>query len=88
MKQIDMKNKRFVDLAFPKTSLKRIVSKHKVQQNTHISEEALELLSSFLDELAGWVICESEKLATNGGRSIITSKHITDAVKIYFGEEE
>ena len=81
-------NKKLVDLAFPKTTLKKIVSKHKIQKNTRISEEALKQLSITLDELTGWIIRESEKLAINGGRSIITSKHITDAVKIYFGEEE
>jgi hypothetical protein len=53
-----------IKTAFPKATLKRIVTKHKIQDKTRISEEGLKQLSETLDELSGWIILESEQLTT------------------------
>ena len=82
------KSKKDIKSLFPRTTLKRVVSKHKVRKETRISKEGLDQLSIILDELAGWIIREAEKLVSNEGKLTISSKHINDAVKIYFGRGE
>jgi len=86
MTKKSVKSKKLVELPFPKATLKRIALRHKIQNNTRISEDGLEQLGKSFDELIGWIIRESERLATNEGKSTITSEHINDAIKIYFGE--
>ena len=50
--------KELLQSAFPKATLKRIVSKHTIRKETRISNEGLDQLSKTLDELAGWIILE------------------------------
>lgn len=82
------KSKKDIKSLFPRATLKRIVSKHKVRKETRISKDGLDQLSIILDELVGWIIREAEKLVSNEGKLTISSKHINDAVKIYFGRGE
>ena len=80
--------KKGVRPPLPKATLRRIFLKHKVRRETRISENGLNRLGIILDELAGWIIREAEKLVSNEGKLTISSKHISDAVKIYFGRGE
>ncbi len=70
---------------FPKATLKRIVRKHKVRGETRISERSIEELNAVLDEFVGWIVREAEKLTNNEGKLTITTKHIQEATKTYFG---
>ena len=83
--QQDEKDKKLVATVFPKATLKRIIREHKVREETRISEKSIEELNAVLDELVGWIVRESEKLANNEGKLTITPKHIREATKIYFG---
>ena len=53
-----------------------------------MAPEALDLLDKLLDEVGGWIIRESEKMASSSGRSTIRAVHIRDAARLYLGWEE
>jgi histone H3/H4 len=58
-----------------------------VNKETRITQDALEQLNRILNEVGGWIIRESEKLASNGGKKTIDVADIRDATKLYLGLE-
>ncbi|MFQ6115940.1 MAG: hypothetical protein ACE5NG_17910 [bacterium] len=84
------KNTKQVATFFSAATLKKFVKRHVVGKKTRISSEALGTLDKMLDEVGGWVIRESEKMASSSGRSTIKAVHIRDAARLYigWGEEE
>jgi hypothetical protein len=75
-------------MPFPTSLLKDFVVRHVVSKETQVSQDALELLNRVFDEMGGWIVRESEKMARCGGRTRIASDHIRGAVKLYLGWEE
>ena len=73
---------------FPRATLRKFIQRHAVRKKTRVSREALNLLNRLLDEVGGWIVRESEKLASVSGRSTIQSEHIRDAARQYLGWEE
>lgn len=76
------------NIPFASSILKDFVTRHLVRKETQVSQDALDLLNRVFDEVGGWVVRESEKMATCGGRTRITADHIRGAVKLYLGWEE
>lgn len=81
------RKKRHSGFPFPNAVLKRLIERHRVSKETRIAQEALERLNRVLDEISGWIIRESEKLATGGGRKTVAIADIRDATKLYLGLE-
>jgi len=73
---------------FPRATLRNFIRRHVVKKKTRVSGEALNLLNQLLDEVGGWIVRESEKLASASGKSTIKSEHIRDAARQYLGWEE
>lgn len=73
---------------FPSSALKDFVTRHVIRKETQVSQDALDLLNRVFDEVGGWIVRESEKMALSGGRTRITADHIRGAVKLYLGWEE
>jgi len=84
------KNARQVTTFLPAATLRKFVKRHVVRKKTRISSEALDVLDKMFDEVGGWIIRESEKMASSSGRSTIKAVHIRDAAGLYvgWGEEE
>lgn len=72
----------------PKITLRRVIDEYKMNKGTQIEDEALTQLSKTISELIGWIIREAERHAYDSGGIRITSEHINDAVRIYFGGKE
>ncbi|PIU12626.1 MAG: hypothetical protein COT21_03335 [Hadesarchaea archaeon CG08_land_8_20_14_0_20_51_8] len=70
---------------FANATLKHLVERHTVSKETRIAQEALEQLNRVLDEISGWIILESERLARDGGKKTIDIADIRDATKLYLG---
>ena len=82
------KNTKQVATFFPTATLRKFVKRHAVGKKTRISPGALSVLNKMLDEVGGWIIRESEKLASSSGRSTIKAVHIRDAARLYLSWEE
>jgi len=76
------------NIPFSHSTLRKFFSRHVVKKKTRVSDDALDLLNRVLDEVGGWIIRESERMAANGGKSTINADHIREAVKLYLGWEE
>ena len=76
------------NVPFPSSILKDFVDRHVMRRETQVSQDALDLLNRVFDEVGGWIVRESEKMAACGGRTRITADHIRGAVKLYLGWEE
>jgi histone H3/H4 len=57
-------NPKVAPSTFPRAILRNFVKRHVVGEKTRISSDALETLDKMLDEVAGWIIRESEKMAS------------------------
>jgi histone H3/H4 len=73
---------------FPRATVREFFSRHVVKKTTRVSEDAVDLMNRVFDEVGGWVVRESERMAANGGKSTISADHVRDAVKLYLGWEE
>lgn len=73
---------------FPNAVLKHLIERHRVSKETRIAGEALQRLSRILDEVSGWIIRESERLATGASKKTIDATDIRDATKLYLSLEE
>jgi len=82
------KQKSVQGLPFSHTVLKDFVSRHIVKKETQFSQESLDLLNQVLDEVGGWIVRESERMAAMGGRTRIGAEHVRDAAKLYLSWEE
>lgn len=83
-------NAKQVVTFFPAATIRRFVKRHVVGKKTRVSSEALEVLNKILDDVGGWIIRESEKMASSSGGPTIRAVHIRDAARLYlgWGEEE
>jgi len=75
-------------LPFSHATLKDFASRHLVKKETQFSQEALDLLNQVFDEVGGWIVRESERMAAVGGRTRISAEHVRDAAKLYLSWEE
>ena len=73
---------------FPRNTLREFVRRHMVGNKTRVAPEALDLLNKLFDEVGGWIVRESEKMASSSGKSTIRAEHIRDAAELYLGWEE
>jgi histone H3/H4 len=86
--------KALPNIPFSRATLKKFFVRHIVRKPpivkkpTRVSRDALDLMNRVLDDIGGWVIRESERMAANEGKSTIQAKHIRAAVKQYLGGEE
>lgn len=81
----DSKNRKRPSSFFPRNTLRNFVKGHLVGKKTRVASEALDLLDKLLDEVGGWIVRESEKMASSSGRSTIRTEHIRDAARLYLG---
>jgi histone H3/H4 len=86
----DNKNKKRVRPSsfFPRNTIREFVKRHAVGNKTRVAPEALDLLNKLFDEVGGWIVIESEKMASSSGKSTIKAEHIRDAARLYLGWEE
>jgi histone H3/H4 len=80
--------KSLVSPPFPKATLRRIALKHRIQTGTRISDNALLMINEVMNEILGWIIRESERIAISEGKKSINEEHIREAIKMYFGEKD
>jgi histone H3/H4 len=83
---MESKSSKLVDPPFPKAMLARIFKSHTIRKTSRISKGGIEQLGKTLDEVAGWIISEAERLAVNSGKSTIASEHIKEATAMFFGK--
>jgi histone H3/H4 len=76
------------NVPFPRATVKRFFSRHVVKKTTRVSEDAVDLMNRVFDEVGGWIVRESERMAANGGKSTIGADHVRGAVELYLGWEE
>jgi len=75
-------------LPFSHATLKDFASRHIVKKETQFSQEALNLLNQVFDEVGGWIVRESERMASVAGRTRVSADHVRDAAKLYLSWEE
>jgi hypothetical protein len=75
-------------LPFSHATLKDFVSRHIVKKETQFSQESLDLLNRVFDEVGGWIVRESERMAAIGGGTRVSAEHVRDAAKLYLSWEE
>lgn len=81
-------SKALPNIPFSRATLRKFFSRHVVKKRARVSREALDLMNRVLDDVGGWIIRESERMAASEGKSTINAKHIKGAVKQYLGWEE